>query len=218
MNEQSKRRGRPPAGGREAILAAALEILRKRGIARMTTRKVAELAGVSEASVFYHYTDRAGLLKAVFTEGVGPLQALGANFVISGAKLARTLARFGHALERFLDEVLPVLFAAQSDIELREPLSAYMTERKLGPHLGVEALAAYFAAEQAAGRVRSDVDPRAVALLFAGACYLRTAQRQMPVHQVPLPSLENVARTLEAMLSVAEGGGPRSSRRGSSSD
>ncbi len=218
MNEQPKRRGRPPAGGREAILAAALETLRERGIARMTTRRVAELAGVSEASVFYHYTDRAGLLKAVFEEGVGPLQGLGADFVISGAKLARTLARFGHALERFLDEVLPVLFAAQSDIELREPLAAHMTERELGPHLGVEALAAYFGAEQAAGRVRADVDPKTVALMFAGACYLRTAQRQMPVHQVPLPSPERVARTLETMLSSAEGGGPRPSQRGSSSN
>ncbi len=211
-----KRRGRPPAGGREAILAAALELLRERGIARMTTRRVAELAGVSEASVFYHYTDRAGLLKAVFEEGVGPLEALGANFVISAAKLARTVARFGNALERFLDEVLPVLFAAQSDIELREPLAAYMTERELGPHLGVEALAAYFAGEQAAGRVRTYVDPAAVALMFYGACYLRTSQRQMPVHQVPLPSLEHVARTLETMLSVAGGGGPRSSRSGPS--
>lgn len=217
MTEQPlKRRGRPPAGGREAILAAALELLRERGVARMTTRRVAELAGVSEASVFYHYTDRAGLLKAVFEEGVPPLQALGENLAISGSNLTKTLARFGRALERFLDEALPVLFAARSDIELRDPLAAYMTEQELGPHRGVDALAAYFAGEQAAGRVRTDVDPRAVALLFAGACLLRASQRQMPVHKVALPSLEHVARTLHIMLSLEGGGDPRSSRRGSS--
>src|ERR1700760_3553609 len=72
----AKRRGRPPAGGREAILAAALELLRERGIARVTSREVAALAGVSEASVFYHYKDRAGLLRAVFEQGLAPLQAL----------------------------------------------------------------------------------------------------------------------------------------------
>ena len=38
-----KRRGRPPAGGREAILAAALQLLRERGIARVTSREVANM-------------------------------------------------------------------------------------------------------------------------------------------------------------------------------
>src|SRR6516165_11234624 len=71
-----KRRGRPPAGGREAILAAALQLLRERGIARVTSREVAALAGVSEASVFYHYKDRAGLLQAVFEQGLEPLREL----------------------------------------------------------------------------------------------------------------------------------------------
>jgi len=209
MPEQPpKRRGRPPSGGREAILAAALKLLRERGIARMTTRGVAELAGVSEASVFYHYTDRAGLLKAVFEEGVGPLQALGGNGWISGANLTQNLARFGRALERFLDQALPVMTAAQSDVELRDALAAYMTKQELGPHRGVDALAAYIADEQAARRVRSDVDPRAVALMFSGSCFLRTSQRQMPVHRVALPSLEDVITALETMLRPDSDSGP----------
>src|SRR4051812_50101602 len=65
-----RRRGRPPSGGREAILEATLALLRERGVARLTTRDVAERAGVSEASVYYHYTDKAGLLRAVFEAGL----------------------------------------------------------------------------------------------------------------------------------------------------
>src|SRR3954451_19163649 len=105
---EPRRRGRPPSGGREAILAATLDLLRERGIARLTTRDVAERAGVSEASVYYHYTDKAGLLRAVFAAALPPLQALDATGPAS-------LLTLGRELERFLEQALPVMMAAQSD-------------------------------------------------------------------------------------------------------
>ncbi len=73
MTTTGKRRGRPPSGGREEILRATHDLLRERGMAKLTTREVAERAGVSEGSVFYHFEDRFGLLKAVFERALGPL-------------------------------------------------------------------------------------------------------------------------------------------------
>jgi AcrR family transcriptional regulator len=199
-----RRRGRPPAGGREAILAAALQLLRERGIARVTSREVAVLAGVSEASVFYHYKDRAGLLRAVFEQGLEPLQALAAGGALAGADLHDVLTRYAHTLDGFLDQALPVMAAAQSDTALRDAMAAYMTEQDLGPHRGVSALGDYLAAEQAAGRVRGGVDPHAVAMLFVGACYTRAAQRQMPAEVAELPALEDIIDATEGLLRVAE--------------
>lgn len=193
-------RGRPPAGGREAILAAALNLLRERGIARVRTREVAAVAGVSEASVFYHYKDRAGLLRAVFEQGLVPLQELAAGGGLAGADLHAVLTRFGTTLERFLDQALPVIAAAQSEVSLRDAIGAYMSEEDLGPHRGVRALGEYLAGEQAAGRVRAGVDPHAVAMMFVGACYTRAAQRQMPAHVADLPTLGDVVRAAEALL------------------
>src|ERR671939_1356561 len=95
-----KRRGRPPSGGREAIREATLALLRERGVARLTTRDVAERAGVSEASVYYHYGDKAGLLRAVFEAGLERLQAAD----VGGAD---ALLTFGQELERFLVQALP---------------------------------------------------------------------------------------------------------------
>jgi AcrR family transcriptional regulator len=198
-----KRRGRPPAGGREAILEAALELLRERGIGRLTTREIASLAGVSEASIFYHYGDRAGLLKEVFAHGLRPLQALAEARELAGPDRIGVLRRFAETLEQFLDQALPVMNAAQSDTELRDALSAYMTENDLGPHRGVQALGGYLAAEQAAGRARADVDPHAVALMLVSTCLARAYQRQLPVHRAPLPGLGNVIAALDAMLAPA---------------
>jgi AcrR family transcriptional regulator len=199
-DDPPRRRGRPPAGGREAILAAALQLLRERGIARVTSREVAALAGVSEASVFYHYKDRAGLLQAVFEQGLEPLQTLASQGGLAGAGLHDVLTRYAHTLDRFLDQALPVMAAAQSDTALRDAMAAYMTEQDLGPHRGVAALGEYLAAEQAAGRVRAGVEPRAVAMLFVGACYTRAAQRQMPAKVTELPALEDIIGAIEALL------------------
>ncbi|MBV8712347.1 MAG: TetR/AcrR family transcriptional regulator [Solirubrobacterales bacterium] len=198
-----RRRGRPPAGGREAILAAALELLRERGIARVTAREVAALAGVSEASVFYHYKDRAGLLRAVFEQGLQPLKELAESVARAGPDLHQVLVRYAITLEQFLDQALPVMAAAQSDVALRDAMAEYMTEQDLGPHRGVAALGDFLAAEQAAGRVRAEVDPHATAMLFVGACYTRAAQRQMPAHVAELPSLEEVIDAFEALLAPA---------------
>jgi AcrR family transcriptional regulator len=199
-DDAPRRRGRPSAGGREAILAAALQLLRKRGIARVTSREVAALAGVSEASVFYHYKDRAGLLQAVFEQGLQPLHALASGGRLSGVDLHDVLTRYADTLDRFLDQALPVVAAAQSDAALRDAMSAYMTEQDLGPHRGVRALGDYLAAEQAAGRVRAGVDPRAVAMLFVGACYTRAAQRQIPAEVDELPALEQIIGATEELL------------------
>jgi AcrR family transcriptional regulator len=202
-SETPKRRGRPPAGGREAILAAALELLRERGIARVTSREVAALAGVSEASVFYHYKDRAGLLKAVFEHGLRPLQEVASEGALAGVDLHEALTRYGTTLEEFLHQALPVIAAAQSDIALREVMAAYMTEHSLGPHRGVKALGDYLSSEQAAGRVRTGVDPHAAAMLFIGACYTRAAQRHVPARVPELPPLEDVVQAAVDLLRPA---------------
>src|SRR5258708_5401887 len=181
-----KRRGRPPSGGREAILAATLQLLREQGVARFTTREVAARAQVSEASIFYHYGDRAGLLQAVFAEGLRPLEALN-NRGFDTVDARDVLDTVAHAIEHFLDQTLPVIMAAQADVELRDALAAYMIEHDLGPHRGVRAVADILAVEQRAGRVADDVDVEAAALLLVSTCFLRPSQRLVPPPGAVLP-------------------------------
>ena len=194
-----KRRGRPPSGGREAILAATLQLLREQGVARFTTREVAARAQVSEASIFYHYGDRAGLLQAVFAEGLRPLEALNSRGFDAGDP-GDVLDRIAHAIEHFLDQTLPVIMAAQADVELRDAMAAYMTEHDLGPHRGVRAVADFLAAEQRAGRVAADADVEAAALMLVSTCFLRSSQRLITPHGGVLPSLDRAVAQFSAMI------------------
>jgi len=198
--EPPRRRGRPPSGGREAIVEAALAILREQGIANLTSREVAARAGVSDASVYYHFGDRAGLLEAVFAQGMKPLlfmKGLDQKELEPAEVIRGALA----ALERFFDDVLPVLHAAQADPELRSALAAFVQANDLGPHKGVELLGSYLRAEQRAGRVRTDADPEAIALLIIDCAFAKAARKQMLLHsEQHLPSDDAVLREISRLL------------------
>jgi AcrR family transcriptional regulator len=199
-DDSPKRRGRPPSGGREAILDATLDILREYGVANLTSRDVAARAGVSDASVYYHFGDRAGLLKAAFEHGMKPLQFMGD---LPATTDPQTVVRGAfESLEHFFEDVLPVLYAAQSDPELRAELADHVEANDLGPHRGVQTLGAYLRAEQVAGRIGADADPDAIALLVIDGAFARAVRRQMGLHKEELlPSREAVLDEISRLLS-----------------
>lgn len=198
--EPKRRRGRPPSGGREAILAAALAILLEQGIANLTSREVAARAGVSDASVYYHFNDRAGLLEAVFAHAMAPLQLMAGldEHALAPAELIR---RSFAALTEFFAQALPVISAAQTDPELRASMAEYIDQNNLGPHKGVEFLGGYLRAQQSAGRVRADLDPDAFALIVIDSAFAAAARRVMLGHKLELlPGSEAVLAEITHLL------------------
>lgn len=199
--EPPRRRGRPPSGGREAIVDAALAVLREQGIANLTSREVAARAGVSDASVYYHFGDRSGLLQAVFQQGMKPLMFM-VGLDLEKLEPAAVIKAALAALERFFGDVLPVLHAAQADPELRSALAAFVEANDLGPHKGVKLLGSYLRAQQKAGRVRADADTDAIALLIIDCAFARAARKQMLLHsEQHLPSSDAVLREISRLLS-----------------
>jgi AcrR family transcriptional regulator len=189
-------------------MAATLDLLREQGASRLTTREVALRAGVSEGSVFYHFTDRIGLLTAVIQDGSRVL-GLRANGAGEGG-VHDSLSQFMAAVEGFLDKALVAMIAAQSDAELRTALAAHLATNDLGPHRGVFALAEQLRGQQAAGRIRADVDPRTVAFYVIAAAFLRASQRQMigETYGAGLPSRDQLAAALDTLLAPPQGAGP----------
>src|SRR5436305_1792323 len=112
------RRGRPSEGVREAILATTLELIADQGLARLTTKRIARRARVSEASIYYHFADKPALIEGVIFDAVlGPLREFAASFEArtAGKPVREALLGYGRALEAFWVRVLPVLSAVHAD-------------------------------------------------------------------------------------------------------
>ena len=197
-------RGRPSTGVRAAILASALEIISGDGLDQLTTRAVAKRAHTSEASVFYHFGDKVGLLQAAVMAGLGPLKALDPAAVTGALDQppVETLAVITAALEQFFNHAMPVIATIQSDASLRRAFAERLVEGDLGPHRGVQLLADYLRAMVTRGVVRADVDCDAVAMLVVGGCFLAAWQRAMSgdTGDGKLPELRRVVEALGVLL------------------
>ena len=79
---------------RDRVLDVAITTLGEEGIARFTTRRVAERAGTSVPAVYELFDDKAGLVRAMFFEG---FRLLGAEL----AKIPQTDSALGD-LERLV--------------------------------------------------------------------------------------------------------------------
>jgi len=198
MTSSGRRRGRPPSVGREEILRATHELLRERGMAKLTTREVAERAGVSEGSVFYHFEDRFGLLRAVFERSLEPLHL--ESIDQDAQDLRSTVTQMSEGIEAFLTASLDVMMAAQADASLRESLHAYMLESDYGPHRGIAAIGRYVAANQEAGLVRPDVNPTVVASMIVNDAFQRAAVPKLIGNRKGIQPRAHFVDTLVAML------------------
>src|SRR6516162_8885913 len=90
---------------RQALLEAAVATLDEVGADGLSLREVARRAGVSHAAPAHHFTDKAGLLTAVATEGFGMLVSYLADAQPrGGGQPADQLPALGRAYARFAEE------------------------------------------------------------------------------------------------------------------
>lgn len=200
LGKDAVRRGRPSEGAREAILGAARALLREEGLAHLTTREVARRAGVSEASVFYHFQDKAGLLFHCLHEALAPLKT-GPAGVVPGESLAEALTRLSRAMESFHDDAMPVLATVQSDADLRREFSDRLLAGDHGLHQGVTFIKAQLEALAGIGLVRPDADLESAAFMLIGSCFLRSWQRHLAGGR-PEPRLPDINRTVTVLVAL----------------
>ncbi|MCP9982568.1 TetR/AcrR family transcriptional regulator [Actinomadura madurae] len=75
---------------RERILAAAVTVIRARGIVAATTKEIARSAGVSEGSLYNHFANKTALFAAALAEVTGTARAAMAALVASARASTRS--------------------------------------------------------------------------------------------------------------------------------
>lgn len=151
-----------PDDRRAAILAAAVPLLRERGPS-VTTRELAEAAGVAEGTLFRVFPDKAALVQAALDRALDPAEVVAElrSGAKAGADAAATVTRVVHVLHARSRQVA-ALFAIAFQL-LEESPDAHRTPHHK-PHGGgrahiqpvMDAVAELL--EQHAGQLRQPPD------------------------------------------------------------
>lgn len=162
----------PGLDTRRAILAGAREAFNARGLDGATMEDVAVRAGVGVASVYRHFEDKAGLLRALLAEfGVDTLA--GRLAAASRAPLAELLEIAAGGIIRFF---LANRFVLRMMVDPGEEARAIMASARADGGLRLTpTLTAALARRRRAGEIVTDEDPRELADALVGLCIAAVA-------------------------------------------
>ena len=164
------------APARQRILDATARLLREKGLARLTTREIAQAADAAEGSITKNFGGKLGLLTALLSSDLPELTAWRDALTAPTSRpedLEAALTRAADAAIDYYAASLPLIAGAVSDAALFEAYRATNTANGTGPQLAVQQMTAWLAAWQERGVIPADADPTALALLFCGAAQVQ---------------------------------------------
>jgi AcrR family transcriptional regulator len=197
---------------RKIILAAAERLIRAKGLARLTTKQIAQEAGVAEGSLFNHFSRKDDLVLAVILERVP--QFLSAVATPGEKTVPVNLTAIARAVVKFYEGVLPVVLALFADAELLARHREAVRHRQGGPQYMMDVIIKYVVAEQGLGRVGKKVHPPSVASALCGACF-QWAFVQQSTGQLLWPDQTADNFTEQLVTTLCKGLDPRDSRKAS---
>jgi AcrR family transcriptional regulator len=170
---------------RDQILDAAAHVMHTLGMARTTTREIAQAAGLSEAALYRHFADKAELFLCVIAERLPQLVATLKDLPARvGRRTVRSnLEDVARVALPFYDETAPMAASLFSEPQLLVRHQERLRLEDAGQHQAVDLLANYVRAEQRAGRITQRADPEAAAALLVGACLGRAFLRRFSGHE-----------------------------------
>jgi AcrR family transcriptional regulator len=170
-----ERRQAVASPARQRILDAALELIRERGIGRVTTKDIAATAGAAEGSLFKNFGDKMGLLTELLSYQLPENRAWReVGLVIppgQGDVVAALVASMQRAVD-FYAAALPLIAGSFADRELLRRYRQHNRERGTGPQLAMEAISDYLSGWQKSGHLDSDADCYAMALALCGSAQM----------------------------------------------
>jgi AcrR family transcriptional regulator len=207
-----RKSGRPANPlSRAAILALARPVFAERGVDAVTTRDVADLAGIRKPSLYHHFASKAELYEAVLDEDISALLSLISQANLDDGSFLDRIDRLGSLITDYLSA---------------HPAAARLLTRELvggGPYLAARGgarvqetlavTAAFLEAGMDAGELRR-ADPRQLAVSIAGLHLFAFAAPDSvtpflgPLHEAEHAALRKAAVLEQVRALVTNAGRP----------
>ena len=191
----------PPT--RRAILEAAEELIRCRGMGGATTRAIAERAGCAEGTIYRHFADKHTLICEI-VHGSSPgfhdlMESLPAR--AGSGSVRETLEDVGINALAFFRNAIPLVAGPLGDHELLLQQRQFFAEAHTGPLVTFQAVTAYLTREQELGRISTQASPPHVTRLLLGTCFGQAFVEAIVGDEAVLGSdREFVSRSVAALL------------------
>lgn len=173
---------------RARLIDATTQVVSEHGYAGATIRVIADAAGVSEATIYRHFSDKIDLFFAAVVERHAPVVAWAAELPSRAGteSVERNLLDMLRHLAVLGVDLAPLELAMLADPELAKRRD-HGDALPPGPPTF---LAEYLRAEQALGRVRDNVDADKTALVLLATLFGMVANHRSPDHPVDEDLLE----------------------------
>ncbi|MFC4048476.1 TetR/AcrR family transcriptional regulator [Actinomadura syzygii] len=185
---------------RQAILAAALDLCRERGLARTTVEEIAKRAGVGKQTIYRWWGSKAAVVQEALNERVNATT----DFPDTGDLRADLRAQMVVVAEAFASAdfapYVSLIAAAQEDPEIAASLRKVMLEPR------VRACAERLRRGQEQRQLREDVDVDVVVEMLYAPLYYRLLLRTRPV--TPEQVTEIIAMAFEGLAPPGRDGTP----------
>lgn len=194
----------------DLILRATERTIADVGIVRLSTRRIAEAAGVSEATIFKYFRTKNELILTALRHGsASSYDELHEIDRRVGSVEAGLRLNAGVAL-RYYDRVMGPIVAAMADINILSRHREWLLENMSTNEL-FAAIKGFVRHEQGIGRIRAEIDPATVAGLVLGAA-LRQVVGRMFRGDLSTPDADgrfarDLARGLLPMIAMEAPGG-----------
>lgn len=194
------------ASTRDKIIEAAVGCMREHGVRSTTTKMVARQAGVSEGSIYNHFTNRANLIVAAFMAATADIRYSAETLQNSAGigSVEENLTGTMSEIIRFFRRIAPIAGSIIGDPELRSWFTngqvAAPDGSLLSPANGIVGVSAYLERERAIGRIPTETPLRITASMLIGACLQYVFMEQLSTGRGPdsgdmlLPEAEDYAR------------------------
>jgi AcrR family transcriptional regulator len=160
---------------RNKIIQAAVELIKVKGFKGATTRAIAEAAGVNEITIFRHFKNKEGLVKAAFEQNsYVPTLSKTMKEQVTG-ELEKDLYSFAKIYHKLLRENKDLILISLKESEIILSLDQEVANI---PRQLKEALMGYFTDMKNAGRlVETNIETQALTFIWMNFGYFQASTR-----------------------------------------
>lgn len=169
-----------PEETRERILAAAREVIAKKGKRGATTREIADVAGVNEATIFRHFGTKEALIVGVAQHFCGSVALRDAASQLHG-EISSDLVEIGRTMLERMESQMDMIRWSLVEQEYEASIFATTAWR---PQLAIlEVIGEFMQRRIASGELQGD--PKKLAVTFMGLIFMHAlARKKFPTSEL----------------------------------